>query len=75
MAIEDIENKIIKIRTENDNEKKDKVKLEMHLKGVVATVVNAGPLHVAETFLRFILKYRCTSDSCSGGDSLGGNKF
>ena len=57
MAIEDIENKIIKIRTENDNEKKDKVKLEMHLKGVVATVVNAGPLHVAETFLRFILKY------------------
>merc|ERR1712098_645781 len=50
VAIEDIENKVAKIRA--DMERKDKVMLELQLKSVVASVVNEGPLHIAETFLR-----------------------
>ena len=56
VAIEDIENKVAKIRA--DMERKDKVMLELQLKSVVASVVNEGPLHIAETFLRLSLYIR-----------------
>ena len=52
VAIEDVETKISKLKAAIDGGSKTLIQLE--LSSIVATSVMAGPLHVAQTFLRFL---------------------
>ena len=52
VAIEDVETKISKLQAAIDGGSKTLIQLE--LSSIVATSVMAGPLHVAQTFLRFL---------------------